>query len=139
MTHSKSCPSRSRRDGLGNLFVLGVALAVGLAILGSGFNLFVGGSVCTDRARLRESDQFVVCEVEFAQRNKYPVVTAVNKSSVSFREITSGFLLVLPILFVLAGASISLIRARPRAFGFSFILAVLVLALPWFALAVLAP
>jgi hypothetical protein len=121
---------RGQQPGLGKLFGLALVIALIVAALASGLSWFIIAEKCTDRIE-EDTPQYAVCETLFrAQRNH-------NGASTEFPgdAAVEAFPFALPILLVLGGAVIGRRRQRPKVFWISAMLAVLVLSLPWVALA----
>jgi hypothetical protein len=113
---------------------MAVALALTVAVLGSGANWLAIGYTCNDKEHVRESDQFVVCEVEWGQHRQYREGRVIGSATDPVAGVAAAFVLLLPILLVLGGAIISVRQRRPKPFWISVMLAAILLVLPWLGL-----
>jgi hypothetical protein len=123
-----------RRSGLGNPFGVGVALALAVVILASGFSWIAIGGSCSDGIE-RSSPQYAVCEILGASHS-HEGVTA-GKESNSPLHVAGALLLFLPVLILVLGAIVSFIQDRPKAFRISLILASIGILWAWIALILL--
>jgi hypothetical protein len=129
--------SRNGSDGLGKLFAPAAAVALVVALLLCGFSWLMLGEGCTNGEHARESPGYVVCEVVFeASRNQGG--RGASGESTHALHAAGTLLFFLPVLIVLSGIIISLLRRRAGAFWVSLALAPIPIALMWLALVLLA-